>query len=172
MRAVSIAACLAGVPVAVLIFLVAAQWADFWPVLAGIVVILAGSAAFALVWRRDLDLLIDAARRIGADEAVAGAEAEGPVLMAALGREMDRLSRRLAIRRAVQAQHRRADTLILERLPAPVIVLARDRSVRRTNAAARSAFGDDLAAVLRHPGVLGAIERALSTNLLQSAEVR
>ncbi len=171
MRAFGIAAGVAGVPVAVLAFLAAGRWLAFWPAVLGVVVIMTGAAAFALVWGRDLDLLINSARHIGRDEADPLAEAENPVLMAALGRELERLSRRLALRTAVQAQHRRADTLILERLPDPVIVLARDRSVRRTNAAARSAFGDDLPAVLRHPGVRGAIERALSTNLLQSAEV-
>jgi two-component system phosphate regulon sensor histidine kinase PhoR len=91
--------------------------------------------------------------------------------MEALGREIDRLSRRLATRAAVQAQHRRADTLILERLPDPVLVLARDHVVRRANAAARSSFGDDLPAVLRHPSVRGAIDRALATTLSQTAEV-
>jgi two-component system phosphate regulon sensor histidine kinase PhoR len=71
----------------------------------------------------------------------------------------------------VQERNRRADTLILERLPDPVIVLASDRSIRRTNAAARAAFGDDMAAMLRHPGVRGAIDRALTTNLAQSIEL-
>jgi two-component system phosphate regulon sensor histidine kinase PhoR len=147
------------------------HWADFWPVVVGIIIIAAGAVAFALIWGRDLDLVTDAVRRIATDDPVPVVDAEGPVLMAALGREVDRLSRRVANRMAVQAQHRRADTLILERLPDPVIVLARDRSVRRTNGAARAAFGDDLAAVLRHPGVRGAIDRALSSNLLQSVEV-
>jgi two-component system, OmpR family, phosphate regulon sensor histidine kinase PhoR len=170
-RALGIAAGLAGVPVAVLALLAAARWADFWPVIGAIVVVVASAGAFALVWARDLDLLINAVRRIAADEPGGVVEADNPVLMPALGREMERLSRWLASRRALQAQHRRADTLILERLPDPVIVLALDRSVRRTNAAARSAFGDDLPAVLRHPGVRGAIDRALSTNLPQSIEV-
>jgi two-component system phosphate regulon sensor histidine kinase PhoR len=171
MREIGVAAGLAGVPVAVLAFLAAAQWANFWPAMGGIAVVIAGAGAFALVWGRDLDLLIQSVRRITADDSGAVVEADSPVLMAALGREMERLARRLASRTALQAQHRRADTLILERLPDPVIVLARDRTVRRTNAAARSAFGDDLPAVLRNPGVRGAIERALSTNTLQSAEV-
>jgi two-component system phosphate regulon sensor histidine kinase PhoR len=155
----------------VLAFLAVGHWADFWPVVVGIIIIAAGAVAFALIWGRDLDLVTDAVRRIATDDPVPVVDAEGPVLMAALGREVDRLSRRVANRMAVQAQHRRADTLILERLPDPVIVLARDRSVRRTNGAARAAFGDDLAAVLRHPGVRGAIDRALSSNLLQSVEV-
>jgi two-component system phosphate regulon sensor histidine kinase PhoR len=170
-RITGIAACLAGGPVAVLAFLAAAQWADFWPAMAGIVVSMVTACAFALIWGRDLDLLIDSVRRVASDDSGPVIEAESPVLMAALGREVERLSRRLASRSALQEQHRRADTLILERLPDPVIVLARDRSVRRTNAAARLAFGDDLPAMLRNPGVRGAIDRALSTNLAQSIEV-
>jgi two-component system phosphate regulon sensor histidine kinase PhoR len=77
----------------------------------------------------------------------------------------------LASRAVLQEQHRRADTLILERLPDPVIVLARDRTVRRANAAARAEFGDDMPAVLRHPGVRGAIDRALSSGAAQSTEI-
>ncbi len=171
MRVVGITTCLAGVPVAVLAFLAVAGWADFWPALLGIAVSLGTAAAFAMVWMRDQDLLVRTVRRVAAEEPGPVLAFESVVLLDPLGREIDRLSRQLATRAALQEQHRRADTLILERLPDPVIVLARDRSVRRTNAAARSAFGEDMPAVLRHPGVRAAIERALSTNALHSAEV-
>ena len=171
MKVIGIAACLSGAPVTVLALMAVLQRADFWPAAVGIVVSVVTAIAFAMVWGRDLDLLSDSVRRVASDDAGPFAEAESAVLMGALGREIERLSRRLASRAAVQEQHRRADTLILERLPDPVIVLARDRSVRRTNAAARSAFGDDLASVLRNPGVRGAIDRALTTNLAQSTEV-
>jgi two-component system phosphate regulon sensor histidine kinase PhoR len=162
---------LAGAPVLTLIVLAVFQWADFWPAMAGIVVSLMIAGAFALVWERDLTLLIDSVRHVASIDTTPATEPESAVMMDTLGREIERLSRRLATRAAVQEQHRRADTLILERLPDPVIVLARDRSVRRTNATARSEFGDDLPAVLRNPGVRGAIERALATNHSQSAEV-
>jgi two-component system phosphate regulon sensor histidine kinase PhoR len=171
MRMISVAVCLAGVPVAVLVVLAAAQWADFWPAMAGIAVSVITAGTFALVWRRDLDLLSAMVRRVASDDSGAINEPETAVLMDVLGREIERLSRRLASRTALQEQHRRADTLILEHLPDPVIVLARDHSVRRTNVAARSAFGDDLAAILRHPGLRNAIERALSTHIPQSAEI-
>ena len=171
MRVLGIATCLAGVPVATLAFLAAFGWADVWPALAGIALTLLTAGAFALVWGRDLDLLTDSVRRVASDAAAPVLETESPVLMDALGREIERMSRRLSTQAAVQEQHRRADTLILERLPDPVIVLARDRTVRRANAAARSAFDDDLPAVLRHPGVRGAIEKALATNQSQTAEV-
>jgi two-component system, OmpR family, phosphate regulon sensor histidine kinase PhoR len=166
-----VTACLAGAPCATLIILVAFQWADFWPATAGVAVSILAAAAFALVWGRDLDLLTDSVRRVASDDSGPVATTERAVTMDALGREIERLSRRLATRAALQEQHRRADTLILERLPDPVIVLARDRSVRRTNAAARSAFEADLPAVLRHPGVRGAIDRAQASNQSQSAEV-
>jgi two-component system, OmpR family, phosphate regulon sensor histidine kinase PhoR len=170
-RILGVATCLAGAPVATLVILIACQWADFWPAVAGIVVSILAAAVFAMVWGRDLDLLTDQVRRADADDRAPVTAAESAVMMDGLGREIERLSRRLASRAALQEQHRRADTLILERLPDPVIVLARDRSVCRTNATARSAFGGDMAAVLRHPGVRGAIDRALSTNISQSAEV-
>jgi two-component system phosphate regulon sensor histidine kinase PhoR len=170
-RVLGIATCLAGAPVATLAFLAAFQWADFWPAMAGIAVSMLTASAFALVWGRDLDLLTDSVRRVASDDPGPVTEAESAVMMDTLGREIERLSRRLATRAALQEQHRRADTLILERLPDPVIVLSRDRTVRRANAAARSAFDDDLPAVLRHPRVRGAIDRALTTNQSQTAEI-
>lgn len=171
MRLIGIAAFLAVVPVAVLAFLAAMGWASFWPALAGIAVCMAASGAFALVWARDLDLLTDAVRLVASDERPPGHRGDGPVLMEALGREVDRISRRLATRTALQEQHRRADTLILERLPDPVLVLARDRTIRRTNAAARLAFGEEKAAVLRHPAIRGAIDKAMATKQSQTAEI-
>ena len=57
---------------------------------------------------------------------------------------------------------RRAEESILERLPDPLIVLGPDRAVRRTNEATRAAFGGELAAVLRHPDLRGAIDRAMT----------
>ena len=68
-------------------------------------------------------------------------------------------------------QHRRADTQILERLPDPVIVLALDRTVRRTNAAAREAFAVNTPAMLRHPAVRAAIDKALGSGERQTADL-
>lgn len=58
--------------------------------------------------------------------------------METLSREIGRLARRLGERGALQEQHERADPLILERLPDPVLILAGDPTLRRTNAAARA----------------------------------
>jgi len=176
MRTLGVASVLAGTPVIVLAFLAAFQWAAFWPCLGGMVLCTLAAGAFALVWGRDLDLLIEQVRRVASDDPRPGTgntigEAESAVMMSPLGREIERLSRRLASRAAVQEQHRRADTLILGRLPDPVLVLARDHAVRRANASARSALGDDLPAVLRHPGVRNAIDRAMATAIAQTAEI-
>ncbi len=57
---------------------------------------------------------------------------------------------------------RRAEESIIERLPDPLIVLGPNRAVRRTNEATRAAFGAELAAVLRHPDLRGAIDRVLA----------
>jgi two-component system, OmpR family, phosphate regulon sensor histidine kinase PhoR len=170
-RAPGIVACLAGPPVATVAFLATFQWVDFWPAVVAIVVSILTAGAFALIWRRDTDLLTNSIRHVAADETDPVSEAESTVLMGAVGGEIERLSRRLARHAALQEQYRRADTLILERLPDPVIVLASDRTVRRSNAIARSTFEDDMPAVLRSPGVRGAIERALATNQSQTAEV-
>ena len=87
-------------------------------------------------------------------------------------READRL-RRLVARQAeeLQALRRPDGGAVLERLPDPLIVLDADRAVRRTNAAARAALGADIGAVLRHPGLRGAIDRALAAGTAQGADL-
>ena len=72
------------------------------------------------------------------------------------------LSQTLAERSDEVDRLRRGEESILERLPDPLIVLGPDRAVRRTNEATRAAFGGELAAVLRHPDLRGAIDRALA----------
>ena len=68
-------------------------------------------------------------------------------------------------------QLRRTDGTVVERLPDPLIVLAEDRGVRRANSAARAAFGADMPAVLRHPELRAAIDRAFASGTTQTAEV-
>ncbi|HVY17282.1 MAG TPA: ATP-binding protein [Rhodopila sp.] len=170
MRLVGLASCLAGAPILVLSFIAVLGWTDAWAAVAAMAVTAASAGVFTLLWLRDLDLLTDSVRQVGTEEPGPTLDGTQALMMEPLGREIERLSRRLSVRAAQQAQHRRADTLILERLPDPVIVIADDRSVRRTNAAARIAFGDDMAAVLRHPALRAAIERGLGTGQVQVAE--
>lgn len=86
-------------------------------------------------------------------------------------REAERL-RRLAVRHADELRAlRQADGAVLEHLPDPLIVLDAERNVRRTNAAARAAFGADMGAVLRHPVLRGAIDRTLGGGAPQTADL-
>ena len=111
-------------------------------------------------------------RRVAADTP-SDVQIASPALpsIQALQHEIERLIRRVAARTAQLEQLRRADTAILERLPDPLIVLGEDRGVRRYNSAARAAYGDDMPAVLRHPGLRGAIDRAFDQGTLQTVEL-
>jgi two-component system, OmpR family, phosphate regulon sensor histidine kinase PhoR len=116
--------------------------------------------ALALLWARDLNVLSETVRRLDEDQPIG----ETPALpgIERVGREIERLSRRLAERSAVMERLRRADAAIVERLPDPLIILATDRTVRRANSAAQAAFGADIPAVLRHPELRGAIDRTFA----------
>src|SRR5271157_54428 len=129
----------------------------------GLTLLVAGG--LALLWTRDLTVLSETVRRLDEDQPIT----ETPALpgLERVGREIERLSRRLAERSAVMQRLRRADEAIVERLPDPLIVLAADRSVRRANSAAQAAFGADIPAVLRHPGLRGAIDRAFAQEAAQ-----
>ncbi|MBW4024005.1 MAG: two-component sensor histidine kinase [Proteobacteria bacterium] len=65
----------------------------------------------------------------------------------------------------------RAEKAIIERLPEPLILVSADGTVQRANEAARQSLGDDAAAVLRHPLLRGAIDKALSTGEPQAADL-
>jgi two-component system phosphate regulon sensor histidine kinase PhoR len=179
MRMIAVAVSVAAVPAASLAVLAAAGWASPWPAVFAILLTFTAAGVFGLFWSRDLGLLIDAVRRVPTETAGAGPAdaqastqgASGLAMMEPLGREIRRLSRRLTARAALTERHRLADTQILERLPDPLIVLDADRNVRRTNTGARAAFGDDMPAVLRHPELRAAIERALAQGIQQTAEL-
>jgi len=161
---------IAAAPAAVLVALMAMGLADPAAGTVGLGLIAAAAFVVASVWARDLDLLAASVRSAGASEA---APAGQPVLpgVEPLMLEVERLSRGLAQRTAQAERQRRADEAVIELLPDPLIVLGADNEVRRANPAARSAFGGDLALVLRHPALRGAIDRALSQNAPQTAEL-
>jgi two-component system phosphate regulon sensor histidine kinase PhoR len=88
-----------------------------------------------------------------------------------LARRVDRLTR-LAARDAAELERlRRADPTVVERLPDPLLLLDARRAVLRANAAATAAFGSELGAVLRHPGLRAAIERAFASGTTESADL-
>ncbi len=88
-----------------------------------------------------------------------------------LGREAGRLGRLAAQQATELDQLRGADAAVMERLPDPLILLDKARSVQRANAAARTAFGADMPAVLRHPGLRAAIDRAFASGTSQAADL-
>jgi two-component system phosphate regulon sensor histidine kinase PhoR len=172
MRTLALAFGLAAVPVSALAVMLGAGWAAPVPASVAIVLTLVTAVVVALIWTHDLDAVTDAVRRVAAEGSGAASYAR-PALtsLGQLSREVERLSRRFASRTALVEQLQRADAAIVERLPDPLIVLGADRSVRRANAAARVAFGSDIGAVLRHPGLRGAIDRAFASGNPQGAEL-
>ncbi len=172
MRTLLLAAALSATPVAAFALMAALGWAAAWPAVIAIAATLVIATGIAALWHHDQTLLADALRRVAADTP-ADVQIASPALPSAqaLQHEIERLIRRVAARTAQLEQLRRADTAILERLPDPLIVLGEDRGVRRYNSAARAAYGDDMPAVLRHPGLRGAIDRAFDQGTLQTAEL-
>jgi two-component system, OmpR family, phosphate regulon sensor histidine kinase PhoR len=86
-------------------------------------------------------------------------------------REAERLQRAVARHAETLRAARSPEGAVLDHLPDPLIVLDAARSVRRTNAAARAAFGADLGAVLRHPDLRAAIDRALISGRRQEVDL-
>jgi two-component system phosphate regulon sensor histidine kinase PhoR len=92
-----------------------------------------------------------------------------------------RLARSLDERSALVGRLRRADAAILESLPDPLLVLAEDRTALRANRAARLLFGvpaadarplpGDTGALLRHPALAGAVDRALAGGAAQAVDL-
>jgi two-component system phosphate regulon sensor histidine kinase PhoR len=161
----------AAAPVVVLLAMAGAGFADPAAAACGIGVVVMTALGIALLWARDIAVLDETVRGAAAEPPVSSAEQ--PVLpgIATVMREVDKLSRSAAQRVTLAQVLRRADEAILEQLPDPLIVLGADHAVRRANAMARSSFGNDMQAVLRHPGLRGAIDRALSRNEAQTAEL-
>jgi two-component system phosphate regulon sensor histidine kinase PhoR len=171
MRIIGAGLLIAAVPVACLAVVGVFGEASVGHVLVAMGGVLLAAMLLALLWSRDLDALSDIVRQV--DVEAPAVSARTPMLpgMRRLGRELDRLARRMAARAALIEQLRQADGAVVERLPDPLIVLAGDRSVRRANSAARAAFGDDVPAVLRHPELRAAIDRAFTSGTPQTAEL-
>jgi two-component system phosphate regulon sensor histidine kinase PhoR len=164
----------AGVPLLALVLLVGFGQAAPVPALwaAGAVVLTA--LGLALVWTNDLRVLSELLHLAGSGVPVASGGASFSLSPQLLG-EVAFVTQALGARADEVDRLRRAEASILERLPDPLIVLGADRSVRRSNAAARVAFGQDMAAVLRHPELRAAIDRAFAagaTGSPQEADVR
>ena len=164
-------AVLAGVPTALLLGLAMLGRLEWASALVALLVVAVWAVVLAQVWVRDLGLVIVALHRAGGE--AARTRPRRPALAATyhIIREADRLARTLAARTVVVEGMIQAEQAIVRRLPDPLIVLAADRQVIRANAAAQTAFGAEMAAVLRHPGLRAAIDRAQSSKETQYAEL-
>ncbi len=154
---------LAGVPILAFAVLASIRLLPAGPALLSMALTAVSALCVALLWARDMELLSETVQQAIAQE-IPQPALMSPVLppMERLMRDIDRLARLTAERSALVERMRRADEGIVELLPDPLIVLGADRSIRRTNAAARGAFGADIQAVLRNPGLRAAIDRAFN----------
>jgi len=165
---------MAAVPLAALAALVVLGMLALPPALAAAAVVLLAAVVAAAWVLRDLAQLNAALDRVEAAGPV-GAPAPGsePALppLARLARRIDRIARARARRADEVTAALRASDAIIELLPDPLIALDSARAARRGNAAARAAFGADIPAVLRHPLLREAIDRAWADSTPQTADL-
>ena len=141
--------------------------------LVGFACCFAAALLIASLWTHDLGKLAETIRQASLENAAGLAAAAAAPRLGSIERatrNIERLSRTLANRAAMVGQLLAANDAIVERLPDPLLVLGQDREVRRANEAARIAYGNDMAAVLRHPDLRAAIDRAFEQRQLQSIE--
>jgi two-component system phosphate regulon sensor histidine kinase PhoR len=169
------AACIAAAPVVVLAVLAMRGDLAFVPASLGAMVVIAAAWLLAWIWAQDVARLTETLRHAMAeDNAALIAVAATPRLAAIerVTRGIERLSRALAARAADIGGLLRANEAIIERLPDPLLVLGAGRAVLRANTAARVAFGTEIAAVLRHPGLRNAVEVSLRDGATQTVDLR
>jgi two-component system, OmpR family, phosphate regulon sensor histidine kinase PhoR len=159
-----VTASVAAVPLAALAALFASGELAPGPALLAAFAILAAEAALALIWTNDMRLVTELLHLAASGgRVIPPIGAHSPLTISGpLREEIAFVSQALGSRSDEVDRLRRAEESILERLPDPLIVLGPDRAVRRTNEAARAAFGQDIAAVMRHPELRAAIDRALA----------
>jgi two-component system phosphate regulon sensor histidine kinase PhoR len=128
-----------------------------WPAVVGLVVL---PVSIALTLRADVARIVTSIGRVADGDAPT---VPGPLpLLAPVADALPRLIRRLAEREEAETRRQRANATILDRLPDPLIVLNTLREVQWSNQAAIRSFGQDMPAVLRHPALRTAIDRALA----------
>ncbi len=153
-------AALAAIPILTVVALAVAGQLGLWPAVAAGGLDVLAAVGLARMWARDKAFVVAQVRR-----AADGALSDGlpPQLDGELGRAL-RLFRK---RWDTLASQVRTEEAIVEALPDPLIVIGPDRAVLRANAAAHAAYGAEISAVLRHPGLRGAIDRVLATGTAQ-----
>ena len=157
------AAAIAAPPVLTLAALVAGGWLDTGAAIVAVVLNCLCAAGLAALRARERRRLVDAVRGAASGQAT---RRDGP-----LGGEIDRTARLLGQRADRLAERLHTEESIMGSLPDPLIVLGPDRAVLRANAAAHAAYGAEIPAVLRHPGLRAAIERTIARGTPESADL-
>jgi two-component system, OmpR family, phosphate regulon sensor histidine kinase PhoR len=190
-RVLRAAGLIGAAPVLVLLALLAGGYLAPAPGIVGLLACALAALLLARVWIGDLSLLSEALRRAATAAAADDEGGDGPappttkapLLPAArdVADGVSRLARDLAERRRMAGRLRRADEAIVEGLPDPLLVLSPNRAPLRANAAARALFGagggtdhrlgGDVAALLRHPALADAVDRALAGREPQAADL-
>lgn len=139
------------------------------------------SGALAWFWLENLRRMTVALRAAAEESTAFSAPFITPRLPAVedVQEALTRLARSLQSRAELVGRLRAADEAIVEALPDPLIVLAEDGAPLRANHAARGLFGlatpypagGDLGALLRHPAMATAIDRAQAERTPQTADI-
>ncbi|CAH2599551.1 Phosphate regulon sensor protein PhoR [Rhodovastum atsumiense] len=166
------AGAIAAVPGFALLVLILSGAAAPGPAMLALLATLAAAAGLGFLVARDLERLTGFLAE-AAEPEESGRRCPDPGLppLENLARGIERLVRTRAARATQVGQLLRANETIIESLPDPLVVLDGDGKMKRANAAARLAYGTDMPAVLRHPGVRAAIDRALTSGTQQSVEL-
>jgi two-component system phosphate regulon sensor histidine kinase PhoR len=172
-------ALIGGIPSLAFLALMAAGYLEPGPGFLGLGASLAGAAYVARLWLGNLGRLAE--RLDGAGERTDLPLLDDTRLLPAVREVADRVTRlvrSLAERGALVERLRRSDATIIEALPDPLLVLSADRALLRANASARRLLGlgaaprpADAAALLRHPVLADAIDRALKDGAARSADI-
>ncbi len=175
------AACLiGGPPSAVLILLSGLDFLAPGPAALAIAAVGVAALGVARLWLGNLVALSNAVDRAAAGDGRLP-EPSAPLLpaVAEVADGVARLARTLAERGGQVDRLTRADAAIVEALPDPLLVLSADRAPLRANAAARALFGatsaniagGEIGALLRHPILAEAVDRAVATGAIQRVDL-
>jgi len=170
----------AGLPAATLLAMIAAGAMAPEPGFIAVGVTIVSGVLVARLWLGHLGRLarqIRAAASGGAVPSLAG----GPLLPSVrqVADDVARLARSLQERGTLVERLRRADAAIVEALPDPLLVLSAERMPLRANRAAREMLGTapassapaDAAALLRHPALAEALDRAYAAGTPAQADL-
>lgn len=172
-RIAATALILAAVPGGVLLALNLVGHLGTTPALGAFLVVLAGSVGLAALYVAGLFRLARALRRAAEEEGPFSAPLP-PLNLPAMEEIEDglaRLARSLQRRAELVGRLRAADGQIIRALPDPLLVLDGGGALLRANDAARRVLGDDAPALLRHPLVAAALDRARGERAAQALDV-